>query len=141
MQSNVVGFIHILEACRHNDFKLLIYASSSSVYGNQEKVPFSEDDCVDHPVCLYAATKKSKELMAHVYSYLYSLKTTRFCFFTVYGPWGGPDMANFLFTKAILNEEPIKVFNHGGLMRDYNYVDDIIEGINSVVNKTVSSSD
>ena len=136
MQSNVVGFIHILEAWRHNDIKLLIYASSSSVYGNQEKVPFLEDDCVDHRVCIYVATKKSNKLMAHVYSHLYNLKTTRLCFFTVYGPWGGLDMAHFLFTKAILNEELIKVFNHGGLIRDYYYVDDIIEGINSVLNKT-----
>jgi UDP-glucuronate 4-epimerase len=102
VQSNVVGFINILEACRHNGIKHLIYASSSSVYGNQEKLPFSEEDRVDHPVSLYAATKKSNELMAHVYSHLYGLKTTGLRFFTVYGPWGRPDMAPFLFTKAIL---------------------------------------
>lgn len=134
VQSNVVGFINILEACRHNAIKHLIYASSSSVYGNQEKVPFSEEDRVDHPVSLYAATKKSNELMAHVYSHLYGLKTTGLRFFTVYGPWGRPDMAPFLFTKAILNEEPIKVFNNGDLMRDFTYVDDIVDGVYGVLN-------
>lgn len=133
VQSNVVGFINIIEACRHNGIKHLIYASSSSVYGNQEKVPFSEEDRVDNPVSLYAATKKSNELMAHVYSHLYSLKTTGLRFFTVYGPWGRPDMAPFLFTKAILNETPIKVFNNGNLMRDFTYIDDIINGIIGVL--------
>lgn len=136
VQSNVVGFINILEACRQHKIKHLIYASSSSVYGNQEKIPFSEEDRVDHPISLYAATKKSNELMAHVYSHLYGLKTTGLRFFTVYGPWGRPDMAPFLFTKAILSEEPIKVFNNGDLMRDFTYVDDIIDGINSVINKS-----
>ena len=115
IQANVVGFMNILEACRSNQIKHLIYASSSSVYGNQQKVPFSEKDRVDHPISLYAATKKSNELMAHVYSHLYGLKTTGLRFFTVYGPWGRPDMAPFLFTKAILNETPIKVFNNGDL--------------------------
>lgn len=134
VQSNVVGFINILEACRQNVIKHLIYASSSSVYGNQEKVPFSEDDRVDHPVSLYAATKKSNELMAHVYSHLNGFKTTGLRFFTVYGPWGRPDMASFLFTKAILNETPIKVFNHGDLMRDFTYVDDIVDGVFGVLN-------
>lgn len=138
VQSNVVGFINILEACRHYAVKHLIYASSSSVYGNQEKVPFSEDDRVDHPISLYAATKKSNELMAHVYSHLYGLSTTGLRFFTVYGPWGRPDMAPFLFTKAILNGEPIKVFNNGNLKRDFTYIDDVIEGINSIVNKSAN---
>lgn len=133
IQANVVGFMNILEACRINEIKHLIYASSSSVYGNQEKVPFSETDRVDHPISLYAATKKSNELMAHVYSHLYSLKTTGLRFFTVYGPWGRPDMAPFLFTKAILNETPIKVFNNGNLMRDFTYIDDIINGIIGVL--------
>lgn len=134
VQSNVVGFINILEACRHNGIKHLIYASSSSVYGNQEKVPFSEEDRVDNPVSLYAATKKSNELMANVYSHLYGLKTTGLRFFTVYGPWGRPDMAPFLFTKAILNGEPIKVFNHGDLMRDFTFVDDIVDGVIGILN-------
>lgn len=129
IQANVVGFMNILEACRSNEIKHLIYASSSSVYGNQQKVPFSETDRVDHPISLYAATKKSNELMAHVYSQLYGLKTTGLRFFTVYGPWGRPDMAPFLFTKAILNETPIKVFNNGDLMRDFTYIDDIVKGI------------
>ena len=134
VQSNIVGFINILEACRQHKIKHFIYASSSSVYGNQEKVPFSERDNVDHPISLYAATKKSNELIAHVYSHLYELKTTGLRFFTVYGPWGRPDMAPFLFTKAILNETPIKVFNNGDLMRDFTFVDDIVEGVFNVVN-------
>ena len=133
IQANVVGFMNILEACRSNQIKHLIYASSSSVYGNQQKVPFSEKDRVDHPISLYAATKKSNELMAHVYSHLYGLKTTGLRFFTVYGPWGRPDMAPFLFTKAILNETPIKVFNNGDLMRDFTYIDDIVKGIIEVL--------
>lgn len=133
IQANVVGFMNILEACRSNQIKHLIYASSSSVYGNQQKVPFSEKDRVDHPVSLYAATKKSNELMAHVYSHLYGLKTTGLRFFTVYGPWGRPDMALFLFTKAILSETPIKVFNNGDLMRDFTYIDDIVKGIIEVL--------
>ena len=133
IQANVVGFMNILEACRSNQIKHLIYASSSSVYGNQQKVPFSEKDRVDHPISLYAATKKSNELMAHVYSHLYGLKTTGLRFFTVYGPWGRPDMAPFLFTKAILSETPIKVFNNGDLMRDFTYIDDIVKGIIEVL--------
>lgn len=136
VQSNVVGFTNILEACRHHKIKHLIYASSSSVYGNQEKVPFSESDSVDTPISLYAATKKSNELMAHVYSHLYNLKTTGLRFFTVYGPWGRPDMAPFLFTKAVINGEPIKVFNNGDLMRDFTYIDDIVQGIYNVLNST-----
>ncbi len=134
VQSNIVGFINILEACRQNNIKHLIYASSSSVYGNQEKVPFSESDNVDHPISLYAATKKSNELMAHVYSHLYKLKTTGLRFFTVYGPWGRPDMAPFLFTKAIMNGDPIRVFNNGDLMRDFTFIDDIVQGIYNVLN-------
>lgn len=133
IQTNVVGFMNILEACRSNQIKHLIYASSSSVYGNQQKVPFSEKDRVDHPISLYAATKKSNELMAHVYSHLYGLKTTGLRFFTVYGPWGRPDMAPFLFTKAILSETPIKVFNNGDLMRDFTYIEDIVKGIIEVL--------
>jgi UDP-glucuronate 4-epimerase len=133
IQANVVGFMNILEACRSNQIKHLIYASSSSVYGNQQKVPFSEKDRVDHPISLYAATKKSNELMAHVYSHLYGLKTTGLRFFTVYGPWGRPDMAPFLFTKAILSETPIKVFNNGDLMRDFTYIDDVVKGIIEVL--------
>ena len=133
IQANVVGFMNILEACRSNQIKHLIYASSSSVYGNQQKVPFSEKDRVDQPISLYAATKKSNELMAHVYSHLYGLKTTGLRFFTVYGPWGRPDMAPFLFTKAILSETPIKVFNNGDLMRDFTYIDDIVKGIIEVL--------
>ena len=133
IQANVVGFMNILEACRSNQIKHLIYASSSSVYGNQQKVPFSEKGRVDHPISLYAATKKSNELMAHGYSHLYGLKTTGLRFFTVYGPWGRPDMAPFLFTKAILSETPIKVFNNGDLMRDFTYIEDIVKGIIEVL--------
>lgn len=141
VQSNIVGFINILEACRINKIKKLIYASSSSVYGNKKEVPFQEDDSVDNPISLYAATKKSNELMAHVYSHLYGLSTTGLRFFTVYGPWGRPDMAPFLFTKAILEDKPIKVFNNGDLMRDFTYIDDIIDGILGVLNsdKTISN--
>jgi len=129
IESNVVGFINILEGCRHNDIKHLVYASSSSVYGNNTKMPLSTSDPVDHPISLYAATKKSNELMAHTYSHLYGLPSTGLRFFTVYGPWGRPDMALFLFTEAIRNNEPIKVFNHGKMVRDFTYVDDITEGI------------
>ena len=136
VQSNIVGFINILESCRNNCIKHLIYASSSSVYGDQVKIPFSEEDRVDHPVSLYAATKKSNELMAHVYSHLYGIKTIGLRFFTVYGPWGRPDMAPFLFTKAIFNGEPIKVFNNGNLMRDFTYIDDVIEGISLIINNS-----
>lgn len=129
INSNVVGFTNILEACRHNKVKHLIYASSSSVYGANESKPFSTSDNIDHPLSLYAATKKSNELFAHTYSHLYGLPTTGLRFFTVYGPWGRPDMALFLFTKAIVNDEPIDVFNHGNMMRDFTYVDDIVESI------------
>jgi len=129
IDSNVVGFTTILEGCRHNDIKHLVYASSSSVYGANKKVPFSTDDNVDHPVSLYAATKKSNELMAHTYSHLYGLPTTGLRFFTVYGPWGRPDMAPFLFTDAIANDRPIKVFNNGKMQRDFTYIDDIVEGV------------
>lgn len=129
IDSNIVGFTNILEACRHNEVGHLIYASSSSVYGANTNLPFSVHDNIDHPVSLYAATKKANELMAHTYSHLYNLPTTGLRFFTVYGPWGRPDMALFLFTKAILNGEPIKVFNNGNMMRDFTYVDDIVESI------------
>jgi len=129
IDSNIVGFATILEGCRHNKVQHLVYASSSSVYGMNEKMPFSTEDAVDHPVSLYAATKKSNELMAHSYSHLYDLPTTGLRFFTVYGPWGRPDMAPYLFTDAILNDRDIKVFNHGKMKRDFTYIDDIVEGI------------
>ncbi|GJM34459.1 MAG: NAD-dependent epimerase [Saprospiraceae bacterium] len=131
--SNILGFINILECCRHHQVKHLAYASSSSVYGLNEKMPFSTSDNVDHPVSLYAASKKSNELMAHTYSHLFGVPTTGLRFFTVYGPWGRPDMALFLFTKAILANEPIKVFNYGKMVRDFTYVDDIVEGIVRVI--------
>jgi UDP-glucuronate 4-epimerase len=129
VQSNLVGFVNLLEGCRHNKVGHFVYASSSSVYGGNTKLPFSEHDSVDHPVSLYAATKKSNELMAHTYSHLFGLATTGLRFFTVYGPWGRPDMALFLFTKAILEGRPIDVFNHGKMQRDFTYVDDIVEGV------------
>jgi UDP-glucuronate 4-epimerase len=129
IESNIIGFINILEACRHHQIKHLVYASSSSVYGLNGSIPFSEKDNVDHPISLYAASKKSNELMAHTYSYLYGLPTTGLRFFTVYGPWGRPDMALFIFTKAIAEGTPIQVFNNGDMERDFTYVDDIIEGI------------
>ena len=129
VDSNLVGMMTILEGCRHNNVEHLVYASSSSVYGMNTKMPFSTEDGVDHPVSLYAATKKSNELMAHSYSHLYDIPTTGLRFFTVYGPWGRPDMAPFLFTKAILNGDPIKVFNHGKMLRDFTFVDDIVEGV------------
>lgn len=129
IDSNIVGFMNILEACRHYEVEHLIYASSSSVYGANTSKPFSTSDNIDHPLSLYAATKKSNELMAHTYSHLYGLPTTGLRFFTVYGPWGRPDMALFLFTKAIVNDEPIDVFNYGKMMRDFTYVDDIVESI------------
>lgn len=134
IDSNVVGFLNILECCRHNKIKHLLYASSSSVYGNSTNEVFSIDDRVDTPVSLYAATKKSNELMAYTYSYLYNIPTTGLRFFTVYGPWGRPDMAMFLFTDAILNGRPIKVFNNGKLSRDFTYIDDIINGISVILN-------
>ncbi len=133
INSNIVGFMNILEACRHHNIKHLAYASSSSVYGNNTKMPLSTSDNVDHPVSLYAATKKSNELMAHTYSHLFGLPTTGLRFFTVYGPWGRPDMALFLFTKAILEDQPIKVFNNGNMVRDFTYVDDIVEGVIRVI--------
>ena len=133
IDSNIVGFINIIECCRHNLVKHLVYASSSSVYGNSESVPFTEDDRVDYPISLYAATKKANELMAHTYSHLYKLPTTGLRFFTVYGPYGRPDMALFLFAKAISEGKPVNVFNNGDLSRDFTYVDDIIEGIARVM--------
>ena len=135
VQSNLVAFTNVLEGCRHNKVAHLVYASSSSVYGGNTKLPFSEQDTVDHPVSLYAATKKANELMAHTYSHLYGIPTTGLRFFTVYGPWGRPDMSPFLFADAILNHKPIKVFNHGDMMRDFTYIDDIVEGVVRVADK------
>ena len=129
IDSNIVGFLNILEGCRHTGVKHLVYASSSSVYGANSRVPFSEHDSADHPVSLYAATKRSNELMAHTYAHLYGIPVTGLRFFTVYGPWGRPDMAYFSFTKAILEGRPIELFNHGVMKRDFTYVDDIIEGV------------
>lgn len=133
VQSNIVGFLNVLEACRYTKVKHLIYASSSSVYGMNESMPFSVNQNVDHPMSLYAATKKSNELMAHTYSHLYGIPTTGLRFFTVYGPWGRPDMAYFLFADAITKGKPIKVFNHGRMKRDFTYVDDIVGGILNVM--------
>lgn len=133
VESNIVGFINLLECMRHNKVKKLVYASSSSVYGNSSNVPFSTDDNVDHPISLYAATKKSNELMAYTYSHLFNIQTIGLRFFTVYGPWGRPDMAMFLFTDAILNDKPIKVFNKGKLSRDFTYIDDIVEGVQKTI--------
>ena len=135
VNSNLVGFVNILECCRHHKVKHLVFASSSSVYGANTKMPFSVHHNVDHPVSLYAATKKSNELMAHVYSHLYGLCCTGLRFFTVYGPWGRPDMALFLFTQAILENKPIQVFNHGKMKRDFTYIDDIIEGVVRVMGR------
>ena len=135
ISSNIVAFTNVLEACRAIKPQHLVYASSSSVYGGNTKLPFSETDNVDHPVSLYAATKKANELMAHTYSHLYGLPTTGLRFFTVYGPWGRPDMAPFLFADAILNDKPIKVFNHGDMLRDFTYIDDIVEGVIRVLDK------
>ena len=129
VDSNLVGFVNILEGCRHHGIKHLVYASSSSVYGENGKTPFAETDNVDHPLSLYAATKKSNELMAHTYSHLYGLPATGLRFFTVYGPWGRPDMALFKFVRAILTGEPIDVYNHGNMARDFTYIDDIVEGV------------
>lgn len=133
VDSNLVGFLNILEGCRHNPVKHLVYASSSSVYGMNSKIPFSTKDPVEHPVSLYAATKRSNELMAYTYSHLYQIPTTGLRFFTVYGPWGRPDMALFLFTKAILAGKPIPVFNYGKMKRDFTYIDDIVLGIEKVI--------
>ena len=135
VDSNVVGFVNLLECCRHNNVKHFAFASSSSVYGANTKMPFSVHHNVDHPVSLYAATKKANELMAHTYSHLYGLCCTGLRFFTVYGPWGRPDMALFLFTKAILEEKPIKIFNHGKMQRDFTYIDDIVEGVTRIMGK------
>ncbi len=129
VESNIVGFANLLECVRHAGIKKLVYASSSSVYGMNEKIPFSTEDNVDHPISMYAATKKSNELMAHTYSHLFNIETIGLRFFTVYGPWGRPDMAMFLFTDAILNDKPIKVFNEGNLSRDFTYIDDIVDGV------------
>ena len=135
IQANLVGFGHILEGCRHHGVEHLVYASSSSVYGGNLRMPFSELHSVDHPVSLYAASKKANELMAHTYSHLYGLPATGLRFFTVYGPWGRPDMALFLFTKAMLEGRPIQVFNHGQMVRDFTYVDDIVESLVKLLNK------
>ena len=133
ISSNIVGFMNILEACRNNNIKHLVYASSSSVYGNSDKMPLSVTDAVDNPISLYAATKKSNELMAHTYSHLFNLPTTGLRFFTVYGPWGRPDMAPILFANAITKGNPINVFNNGNLERDFTYIDDIVEGVTRVI--------
>ena len=135
VDANIVGFVNMLECCRHNGVKHLVFASSSSVYGANTKMPFSVHHNIDHPVSLYAASKKANELMAHTYSHLYRLPCTGLRFFTVYGPWGRPDMALFLFTKAILEGKPIKVFNHGRMKRDFTYIDDIIEGVVRVMDR------
>ena len=139
IDSNVVGFMNVLEGCRHGAVQHLVYASSSSVYGGNTKMPFSEHDSVDHPVSLYAATKKANELMAHTYSHLFGLPTTGLRFFTVYGPWGRPDMALFLFTRAILEGRAIDVFNEGRMQRDFTYIDDIVEGVVRVLDKPAAA--
>ena len=136
--ANLVGFMNILEGCRHNDVEHLVYASSSSVYGGNEQMPFSEHHSVDHPVSLYAATKKANELMAHTYSHLFDLPTTGLRFFTVYGPWGRPDMALFKFTAAMLKGEPIDVYNSGQMVRDFTFIDDIVEGVIRVLDKVAT---
>jgi UDP-glucuronate 4-epimerase len=140
ISSNLVGFSHILESCRHHNVGHLVYASSSSVYGSNTKMPFSTHDNVDHPLSLYAASKKANELMAHTYSHLYNLPTTGLRFFTVYGPWGRPDMALFKFTKAILAKEKIPVFNYGKHRRDFTYIDDIVEGVIRVIDSPAQSN-
>ena len=139
INSNILGFSNLLEVCRKNNIQQLIYASSSSVYGGNKNLPFSEEHNVDHPVSLYAASKKANELMAHSYSHLYGIPTTGLRFFTVYGPWGRPDMALFLFTKSILNKEPIKIFNKGDMIRDFTFIDDITESLFRVINKKATS--
>lgn len=140
IDSSVVGFMNILEGCRHTGVEHLVYASSSSVYGLNTNMPFSIHDSVDHPISMYAATKKSNELMAHSYSHLFNIPTTGLRFFTVYGPWGRPDMALFLFTKAIFEDKPINVFNHGKMLRDFTFIDDIVEGVVRVMKNTASSN-
>ena len=139
INSNILGFQNILDCCKSNEVKHLLYASSSSVYGGNKNLPFSEEHNVDHPVSLYAASKKANELMAHSYSHLYGIPTTGLRFFTVYGPWGRPDMALFLFTKSILNGEPIKIFNKGDMIRDFTFIDDITESLFRVINKKAHS--
>ncbi len=140
IDANIIGFINILEACRHFDVNNLSYASSSSVYGLNEEYPFSTSDNVDHPISLYAASKKSNELMAHTYSHLFGIATTGLRFFTVYGPWGRPDMALYLFTKAALEGKPIKVFNNGDMLRDFTYIDDIVEGVMRVIDNPAQAN-
>ena len=140
IQSNLVGFSHILEGCRHHAIKHLVYASSSSVYGGNTNLPFNESQAVNHPVSLYAATKKANELMAHSYSHLYGMPATGLRFFTVYGPWGRPDMAPMLFAKAILSNQPIRIFNNGEMYRDFTYIDDIVEGVVQVLNKPAETN-
>jgi UDP-glucuronate 4-epimerase len=139
IDSNISGFLNILEGCRNHKVKHLVYASSSSVYGENKKVPFETTDNVDYPISLYAATKKSNELMAHTYGHLYGFKTTGLRFFTVYGPWGRPDMAYYLFAEAILNDKPIKVFNNGDMERDFTYIDDIVNGVTKIIEKNIDS--
>ncbi len=141
VDSNLVGFVNVLEGCRHHAVEHLVYASSSSVYGGNTKMPFAESDHVDHPVSLYAASKKANELMAHTYSHLFNVPTTGLRFFTVYGPWYRPDMALFLFTKAILDGKPIKVFNYGDMRRDFTYIDDIVEGVIRVLDKKATPAE
>ena len=141
INANLVGFSHVLEGCRHSGVGHLVYASSSSVYGSNTKLPFSEKDNVDHPISLYAASKKANELMAHAYAHLYKMPTTGLRFFTVYGPWGRPDMALFKFTRGILENEPIPVFNRGEMVRDFTYVDDIVEGVVRVIDRPAERSD
>ena len=138
IESNIISFLNIIECCRFHPVKHLVYASSSSVYGSNEKMPFSTSDSVDHPISLYAASKKSNELMAHTYSHLFNIPTTGLRFFTVYGPWGRPDMALFLFTEAIIKGEPIQVFNHGNMKRDFTYIDDIVKGVLKVADRPAS---
>jgi UDP-glucuronate 4-epimerase len=141
IRSNVAGFMNILEACRHHPVAHLVYASSSSVYGGNARLPFAESDNVDHPVSMYAVSKKSNELMAHAYSHLFGIPTTGLRFFTVYGPWGRPDMALFLFTRAILDGRPVDVFNHGRMQRDFTYIDDIVEGVVRVLDRAPTAND
>jgi len=141
VDANIVGFVNLLECCRHHTTAHLVFASSSSVYGANTKMPFSVHDNVDHPVSLYAASKKANELMAHTYSHLYGLPCTGLRFFTVYGPWGRPDMALFLFTQAILEDRPIQVFNHGQMQRDFTYIDDIVEGVMRVMARPAAPND
>ena len=139
IDSNITGFLNVLEGCRNQQVKHLVYASSSSVYGENKKVPFETTDNVDHPISLYAATKKSNELMAHTYGHLYGFKTTGLRFFTVYGPWGRPDMAYYLFAEAISKNKPIKVFNNGEMLRDFTYIDDIVNGVTKIIEKNIDS--